>query len=603
MIRYQVQTVEEKLRRFMLFPGGKSGLLILLTPLFFVLSSIAQDREITLREFAPDEIQCAGFTLNSGRTIVIEAIGAGGDKTIKRTKNNFADPQNMFAYAWIIDSRTRELVWRMTPKNTDSDWWGAKYNRKFEGGVNLEKGEYELYYSAFRPVYLATEDGYFSLRRLWDKVWGDDDWWEDNAKNWYVTVKNVDETFEEDAVKKYQQALKRSAIINITNVRESNTIKKGFSLKKPISVRIYAIGEGWEGEMFDFAYIVDANSRERIWEMEEYNTEHAGGALKNRLIQEEINLDTGNYLVQYQSDVGHSYDNWNSNPPYDPYFWGIVISGTDDNFDKSVIYKYEEHKGETIVKLDRLGDYEEVFEGFTLDKQMRIRVYAIGEGRNGEMFDYGWIENARSGHRIWEMDFENTEHAGGTDKNRRFDDVVKLDKGSYLAYFRTDDSHSYQDWNNTQPLDPEGWGMKIYTITKGDEKFVKKYDPDDDKNILVQIVRVGDDEDREKQFTLNRDSDVRIYALGEGDRDEMYDYAWIEDYKTGRTVWKMRYRDTRAAGGASKNRLFDGTIRLKKGTYVVQYVSDGSHSYGDWNDDPPRDRRSWGITIYAFNGD
>jgi hypothetical protein len=603
MIRYQVQTVEEKLRRFMLFPGGKSILLILLTPLFFVLSSIAQDREITLREFAPDEIQCAGFTLNSGRTIVIEAIGAGGDKTIKRTKNNFADPQNMFAYAWIIDSRTRELVWRMTPKNTDSDWWGAKYNRKFEGGVNLEKGEYELYYSAFRPVYLATEDGYFSLRRLWDKVWGDDDWWEDNAKNWYVTVKNVDETFEEDAVKKYQQALKRSAIINITNVRESNTIKKGFSLKKPISVRIYAIGEGWEGEMFDFAYIVDANSRERIWEMEEYNTEHAGGALKNRLIQEEINLDTGNYLVQYQSDVGHSYDNWNSNPPYDPYFWGIVISGTDDNFDKSVIYKYEEHKGETIVKLDRLGDYEEVFEGFTLDKQMRIRVYAIGEGRNGEMFDYGWIENARSGHRIWEMDFENTEHAGGTDKNRRFDDVVKLDKGSYLAYFRTDDSHSYQDWNNTQPLDPEGWGMKIYTITKGDEKFVKKYDPDDDKNILVQIVRVGDDEDREKQFTLNRDSDVRIYALGEGDRDEMYDYAWIEDYKTGRTVWKMRYRDTRAAGGASKNRLFDGTIRLKKGTYVVQYVSDGSHSYGDWNDDPPRDRRSWGITIYAFNGD
>ncbi|MCK4754842.1 MAG: hypothetical protein KAS58_06385, partial [Calditrichia bacterium] len=97
--------------------------------------------------------------------------------------------------------------------------------------------------------------------------------------------------------------------------------------------------------------------------------------------------------------------------------------------------------------------------------------------------------------------------------------------------------------------------------------------------------------------------DVRIYALGEGDRDEMYDYAWIEDYNTDRTVWKMRYRDTRKAGGASKNRLFDGTIRLKRGTYVVYYVSDDSHSYSEWNKDPPRDRTSWGITIYTFNGD
>jgi hypothetical protein len=145
--------------------------------------------------------------------------------------------------------------------------------------------------------------------------------------------------------------------------------------------------------------------------------------------------------------------------------------------------------------------------------------------------------------------------------------------------------------------------MKIYTIINGDEKYVKKYDPDDDKYILVQIVGVGDDEEHEKQFTLNRDTDVRIYALGEGDRDEMYDYAWIEDYNTSRTVWKMRYRDTRKAGGASKNRLFDGTIRLKRGTYVVYYVSDDSHAYGDWNQNPPRDRTSWGITIYTFNGD
>jgi hypothetical protein len=389
----------------------------------------------------------------------------------------------------------------------------------------------------------------------------------------------------------------------MTNVGESKNLKKGFSLKKQIRVRLYAIGEGWEGEMFDYAYIVDANTRERIWEMNYKNTEHAGGALKNRMIKDKITLNEGNYIVYYQSDLGHSYGNWNANPPYDPEFWGFTMNGEGDNFDKNLIYKYEESKGEVIVSLNRLGDYEEVFEGFTLDKPMNVRIYAIGEGRNGEMFDFGWIENARSGQRVWEMKYRETQHAGGAEKNRRFDDVIHLDKGSYLAFFRTDDSHSYSDWNATAPLDPEGWGMTLYTVTKGDERYVEKYDPDDDKNILVQIVRVGDDEEREKKFTLNRDRDIRIYAIGEGDRDEMYDYGWIEDYNTGRTVWRMLYRETRNAGGARKNRLFDGMIRLKRGTYVVHYVSDSSHSYGDWNQPPPRDRRSWGITIYTFNED
>ena len=137
--------------------------------------------------------------------------------------------------------------------------------------------------------------------------------------------------------------------------------------------------------------------------------------------------------------------------------------------------------------------------------------------------------------------------------------------------------------------------MSIHNIWE----ISKSYFPS--KNILIQIDRVGDDENREKEFKLDHDTDVRIYALGEGDRDEMYDYAWIEDFNTGRTVWRMRYRDTRSAGGASKNRLFDGTIRLKSGTYAVFYVSDDSHSFSDWNADPPRDRKSWGITIYKLN--
>ena len=54
---------------------------------------------------------------------------------------------------------------------------------------------------------------------------------------------------------------------------------------------------------------------------------------------------------------------------------------------------------------------------------------------------------------------------------------------------------------------------------------------------------------------------------------------------------------TEHAGGASKNRRFDGTIRLSAGEYVLRYETDGSHAFGDWNADPPDDPEMWGITV------
>jgi hypothetical protein len=60
----------------------------------------------------------------------------------------------------------------------------------------------------------------------------------------------------------------------------------------------------------------------------------------------------------------------------------------------------------------------------------------------------------------------------------------------------------------------------------------------------------------------------------------------------------MRFEDTEPAGGAEKNRVFEGTITLPAGSYVVHYTSDGSHSYNSFNDDPPDDPIAWGITVF-----
>ena len=60
------------------------------------------------------------------------------------------------------------------------------------------------------------------------------------------------------------------------------------------------------------------------------------------------------------------------------------------------------------------------------------------------------------------------------------------------------------------------------------------------------------------------------------------------------------YEESDPAGGARKNRMFEGTVTLPAGAYVLRYASDGSHSFDDWNDDPPDDPESWGITVFRM---
>jgi hypothetical protein len=100
-----------------------------------------------------------------------------------------------------------------------------------------------------------------------------------------------------------------------------------------------------------------------------------------------------------------------------------------------------------------------------------------------------------------------------------------------------------------------------------------------------------------ERFQLDRATDVEIYALGEGSGNEMYDFGWIRDLDSRRIVWEMDYRDTEHAGGAQKNREVRDRVKLEAGEYEVIYETDGSHSFGDWNDRQPDNPLMWGITL------
>ena len=250
-----------------------------------------------------------------------------------------------------------------------------------------------------------------------------------------------------------------------------------------------------------------------------------------------------------------------------------------------------------IVALTMMGDDESVSQGFTLTEPMDVRITAMGEGMGGQMYDYGTILDAATQRPVWTMDLRATHHAGGADKNRMIDEMVSLEAGSYLVYYESDGSHSYGDWNDEEPRYPELWGITVSSHDAIDRKVVVDYDDSVNDAVLARIVRVRDDEYLEQRFTLDRAVALQVYAIGEGDASDMYDYAQIEDARTGRVVWRMTYRETEHAGGAAKNRVFDAFMSLEAGEYNLVYQSDDSHSFGDWNDAAPDDRFNYGVTI------
>jgi hypothetical protein len=373
-----------------------------------------------------------------------------------------------------------------------------------------------------------------------------------------------------------------------------------------MTLTIDAVGEGrTEGELNDFGWIVNRADRRRVWEMSFQNSFWAGGAQKNIRSKGQISLPKGEYVLYYVTDGSHSMTNWNDNPPYDPFAWGITLSAASEKEMKTFrLVPYAEDQN-VIVSLVRPRDNDYKSSGFVLRETAKLRVYAIGElGKmRRQMADYGTILDANTRAKVWTMDFDRSLPAGGDAKNRFIDEVITLPRGSYLVTYQTDDSHSYDSWNADPPFDQEHYGITVMGAGDNwDHSIVAPYTEEREKNIVAQIIRPGDNVDASRAFGLDKVTRLRIYAIGEGQNREMYDYGWIEDARTGSTVWEMTYGMTFHAGGGRKNRMVNTTILLDKGNYRLRFKSDDSHSFGNWNVDPPEDQQYWGITVYRDDG-
>ena len=575
---------------------------------------------VSLKDLSDTQVKCAGFRILQEATVHIKAVGAGGDNKWSWGENKWSRNTDrggdMTAYPWIIDADTRNVVWEMTMDNS-SKW---KDERSFDGTVTLPAGSYEVYLAAaVFTINTAFTHMSISVDHRKNPLFGDvrsekknffnwlSGWWSDDlTKTWKrrSPLWGIDLLVDESVgCTPYAPPKERdNAVLKATGLGENEVVRKSFSLDDAATLFIYALGEGdREGQLADHGWIVNTTDRRRVWEMQIRNCTYAGGADKNIRYVNTITLPKGDYTLYYVTDGSHSGVCWNANPPYDPLNWGITVSIDREKERKSFRTIPNEEDRNVIVSLIHPRNSDYLSEGFTLKKDARVRVYAIGERDNSRrsMADYGTILDAKTREKVWTMDVDRTSHAGGDSKNQYIDEIITLPRGNYIVTYTTDDSHSYNDWNSDPPYDKEHYGITVMGVgEKWDPSIVGRYTEEREKNIIAQIIRPGDNVDESRPFTLEKSSRVRVYAIGEGMGREMDDYGWIEDAKTGTVVWEMTYRMTFHAGGDRKNRMVNTTILLDKGNYRLRFKSDDSHSFGDWNADPPDDQRSWGITLY-----
>jgi hypothetical protein len=391
-------------------------------------------------------LMTAGFELGHAAELRIEAVGLA-----PRARSSFGlwiggSPagEPFLVYSWILDAATRRPVWVMD--RGTSPLGGSPRLRRAEGSVRVPAGRYEVY--LFSGVGAPPGQGRQRPR--------EPSWWE-RALDYFSgsePEQNLDACFISLSVEdRLAREVRRfevtgvlpGALIGLNRVGDSELRRAGFEFARPSAVRLYGVAEHVPRSRAaaDFGWIVDARTRKLVWQSSDGRLPPAGGAEKNRLIDEEIRLGPGRYLLYYGTDDSHSWTAFNANPPHDPASWGVtVLAGKD--FDSAGFRSFEPREPEPLVDLTGVGDDASLAQPFRLEREGELHVHALGELVNGSRFvDQAAIVEAGSGRTVWEMTRDNTLPGGGAEKNRMFDGLVRLSRGSYVLRYRTDDSHSH----------------------------------------------------------------------------------------------------------------------------------------------------------------
>jgi len=571
--------------------------------IFLVLAALLVAYRMIAGQPAPDglvvfvdlhshELKHAAFELGETAEVVIQATGSFDPEAI---------PVGLAAQGWVVRRADREVVWHMDPLAVERGRGNVAHVRG--DTFALDAGIYDAYYATYGQAKTRNRQR-----------------WRSDVDKWQFVLRLTDETASARLLPYQPLDRIEEATDNLawktSPMRNNQEQSYLFEVKRRTQLGIYAVGEIDE-EPQDYAWIEDADTGARIWAMTRDNTEPAGGLASNRQFRGTLTLRPGAYRAVAKTNRRHAFRSWDANPPYNPAAWGLTLYTTDAD----AIADFDPwHSRDPIVSFTRVPDSAERDQRFEVEQPIRVVIYAVGEmtGRNS-IYDYGELlkEETDRKRSVWKMSWGKTVEAGGDRKNRLEVAFLRLEPGVYTLHYQTDGSHAFEDWKDSAPDYPERWGATIFPMAAVLESGVVQllHGPEEDAWVapnaplnvavahmgeaIVSWPRLRGEVDESRVFELDRQAKLHIVALGEITRyGNQYDYGWIERIDSGEIVWEMKLNNTLSAGGAEKNRRFDGVVILPPGQYVVHFKTDDSHHYQDFNEERPEDPEAWGITIH-----
>lgn len=145
-----------------------------------------------------------------------------------------------------------------------------------------------------------------------------------------------------------------------------------------------------------------------------------------------------------------------------PFKW-IGYNVYNDMFGKEK-HKFADKK--ILAEITNVVNDETIEVDFSIEEDKEVIVYAIAESTHLikelplSMFDYALIVDEEN-REIWKINVNETEHAGGSLKNRVSEKRIHLKKGNYKLKYFSDNGHAYNNWNDTPPEIPL-YGVQIF---------------------------------------------------------------------------------------------------------------------------------------------
>ncbi|MEM0961175.1 MAG: hypothetical protein AAGK21_01385 [Bacteroidota bacterium] len=561
---------------------------------------------VSIDDLKPDRLRSESFVLDEPGTFALDVAGSYEETGTPGSDTTLA------AYGWIVNRDTETLVWQLRAPRPERGTLVSVADT-----LRLEPGTYDAYFASYGdPLVRATGPRNGSLaERVRAALSRGGRSWVGDAGRWRFRMTALDEgarrTREGPWV--YDELSGPEVVWEALQVGDRTRREGLLDVTEAASVRLQSITEITDGVVADRASIVRLGTRDTVWTASGDASRWAGGSLKNRVLDETVDLEPGLYRVTFETDRSHAYNDWTANPPRIPWRWGLSVRrGTPDA--AVALLDPDSLSLPQIAAFDCVGPDETREAIITFPQDADVLIVAVGEITSGSRYDWARIDRmspAGGWDDLWEME-DDLMPAGGASKNRRALTALSLEAGTYRLVYNTDESHDcVSGWTDSEP-DGDLWGAALYALdADADLSAITVEVPEppvppinvsgaqlelpDRQLLITRIDAVGDNEDRRERLVVDRLITVTIVAAGELSESNRYDYATIQR-EDGQEVWSMTWDNTQPGGGGSAyHRIYNGPLALDPGTYVLRYQSDSSRSAGDFG---PSSDVLWGVHVY-----